>query len=181
LYIMDRSGSMEDDEKELALLVSFWIDIWIEANYKGVVTRFIAHDAVAEEVDREKFFHTRVSGGTIISSAYELLLKILEEYPIEQWNIYVFQFSDGDNLGEDNEDALSMLEKEILPMCNLFGFGQVGKYVVVDKNFGTGGKSGYGSMLEKGLMEEFENLSVAFIRNKNEVRDSIKYFLGKGI
>jgi uncharacterized sporulation protein YeaH/YhbH (DUF444 family) len=36
------------------------------------MTRYIIHDAVAQEVDRDTFFHTRESGGTVISSAYEL-------------------------------------------------------------------------------------------------------------
>ncbi len=82
LYMMDVSGSMGDEQKEIVRTTSFWIDTWIRANYKGVQTRYIIHDAVAQEVDRETFFHTRESGGTVISSAYELCDRIIEEeYP----------------------------------------------------------------------------------------------------
>jgi uncharacterized sporulation protein YeaH/YhbH (DUF444 family) len=70
--MMDVSGSMGDEQKEIVRTTSFWIDTWIRAHYKGVQTRYIIHDAVAQEVDRETFFHTRESGGTVISSAYEL-------------------------------------------------------------------------------------------------------------
>ena len=72
IYIMDVSGSMTDDQKEIVRTEAFWIDTWLQSQYKGVVTRYIIHDAQAREVDRETFFHTRESGGTMISSAYRL-------------------------------------------------------------------------------------------------------------
>ena len=46
--------------------------------YKGLESRFIIHDAVAREVDRDTFFHTRESGGTMISSAYKLCAQIID-------------------------------------------------------------------------------------------------------
>ena len=82
-----------------------------------MVTRYIIHDAVAQEVDSETFFHTRESGGTVISSAYELCNKIIEEeYPQELWNVYVFHFSDGDNWsGGDTDRCINMLKSDLLP------------------------------------------------------------------
>ena len=98
IYMMDVSGSMGDEQKELVRLISFWIDTWLTAQYKGVERRFIIHDAAAREVDSETFFHTRESGGTRISSAYELCLKLMREsFPPEEYNIYPFHFTDGDN------------------------------------------------------------------------------------
>ncbi len=70
--MMDVSGSMGDEQKEIVRIESFWIDTWLRKQYKGLETRFIIHDAVAREVDRDTFFHTRESGGTMISSAYKL-------------------------------------------------------------------------------------------------------------
>jgi len=49
-----------------------------------------------------------VSGarGTRISSAYKACARLIEEkFPPSEWNLYCFQFSDGDNWGEDNEEA----------------------------------------------------------------------------
>ena len=69
LYLMDVSGSMGDEQKEIVRLESFWLDTWIRSQYKGVDTRYVIHDAVAREVDRDTFFHVRESGGTAISSA----------------------------------------------------------------------------------------------------------------
>ena len=175
LYMMDVSGSMGDEQKEVVRITSFWIDTWIRANYKGVVTRFIIHDAVAQEVDRETFFHTREAGGTVISSAYELCAKIIEEeYPEDLWNVYVFHFSDGDNWsGGDTDRCVELLRNNLLPKVNLFGYGQV------DSTYGSGqfikeleatvaGPSGDARMV------------LSHIENKDGIHRAIKDFLGKG-
>ncbi len=39
--------------------------------------------------------------------------------------MYCFQFSDGDNWGEDNEEAFKVLGERLLPIANLFCYGQV--------------------------------------------------------
>ena len=43
---------------------------------------FIRHHTVAKEVDEEEFFHSRETGGTVVSSALELMHDIMRErYP----------------------------------------------------------------------------------------------------
>ena len=80
--MMDVSGSMTDEQKEIVRIEAFWIDTWIKAHYKGVETVYIIHDAAAQEVDEHTFYHTRESGGTKISSAYNLADKIITaRYP----------------------------------------------------------------------------------------------------
>src|SRR5215208_5206172 len=66
IYMMDVSGSMTDEQKEIVRIEAFWIDTWIKAHYKGVDRVYIIHDAVAQEVDEHTFYHTRESGGTKI-------------------------------------------------------------------------------------------------------------------
>jgi uncharacterized sporulation protein YeaH/YhbH (DUF444 family) len=127
IYMMDVSGSMGDEQKEIVRIESFWIDAWLTKQYKGLESRFIIHDAVAREVDRETFFHTRESGGTMISSAYKLCAQIIDDdYPAAEWNIYPFHFSDGDNWSMD--DTLSVRrapEEAAPPAVNMFAYGQV--------------------------------------------------------
>ena len=67
------------------------------------------------------------SGGTRISSAYDLAATLAErDFPSDSWNVYFFHFSDGDNLGNgDNERCFHLLRERLLPMANLFGYGQV--------------------------------------------------------
>ncbi len=78
IYMMDVSGSMTDEQKEIVRIESFWIDTWIKAHYKGIERAYIIHDAVAKEVDEHTFYHTRESGGTKISSAYDMANKIID-------------------------------------------------------------------------------------------------------
>src|SRR4051794_17191459 len=126
IYMMDVSGSMTDEQKEIVRIEAFWIDTWIKAHYQGVETAYIIHDAAAQLVDEHTFYHTRESGGTKISSAYELCEKLIgTRYPPDQWNIYAFHFSDGDNWGDDVEHCIHILKEKLLPKVNLFGYGQV--------------------------------------------------------
>lgn len=171
-YIMDISGSMGEEQKEIVRIESFWIDTWLKSNYEGITTRFIVHDAMAYEVDEETFFTLRESGGTIISTAYEAFVKLVEnEFNPAEWNIYCFQFSDGDNWGEtDNSKCIDLLTNKILPVCNLFGYGQV------RSDYGSGE---YLTFLENNLGGQ-ENLILSEIESRDDIMDSIRDFLGKG-
>ena len=169
---MDVSGSMTDDQKEIVRAEAFWIDAWLKSQYDGVTTRYIIHDAVAREVDEHTFYHTRESGGTRISSAYNLANKIIDDqHPQVDWNIYVFHFSDGDNWGEDNRHCISLLRDQLLPKCNLFCYGQV------ESPYGSGE---FYRELEEAFEDE-ENLALSEIRNKEGIYDSIKEFLGGAV
>ena len=44
IFIMDVSGSMGDEQKEIVRIASFWIDTWLRSQYKGLESRFIIHD-----------------------------------------------------------------------------------------------------------------------------------------
>ena len=172
IYMMDVSGSMGDEQKEIVRIESFWIDTWLRSQYHGIESRYIIHDAMAKEVDRDTFFKTRESGGTMISSAYKLCAKLIaDEYPSELWNIYPFHFSDGDNWSvDDTHTCVDLLKKEVLPHVNLFAYGQV--------------ESPYGSgQFIKDLTEHFdedERVVTSEIKGKDAIMDSIKEFLGKG-
>jgi len=123
--MMDVSGSMGDNEKRLVRTTSFWIDLWLQRNYKHLERRFIIHDSDAKEVDEHAFYHTKESGGTKISSAYQLCSDIIQkDYSPEHWNIYPFHFTDGDNYSNDNARCFQLLRDIILPSSNLFCYGQ---------------------------------------------------------
>ena len=172
IYMMDVSGSMGNEQKEVVRIESFWIDTWLKSQYREIETRYIIHDAAAKEVDAHTFFHIRESGGTRISSAYKLCKQIIEkDYDATQWNIYPFHFSDGDNWGgEDTSICLSLLGDFFFDVANVFCYGQV--------------KSAYGSgQFIKDLRERFsdeERLILSEINNRDEILPSIKTFLGKG-
>src|SRR5208337_4545732 len=79
IYMMDISGSMGDEQKEIVRIESFWINTWLRKQYKGIESVFITHDSDAHEVDQETFFHTSTSGGTQISSAYKLCSQLIDD------------------------------------------------------------------------------------------------------
>jgi hypothetical protein len=169
--MMDVSGSMTDEQKEIVRIESFWIDTWIKAHYKGVERVYIIHDAIAQEVDEHTFYHTRESGGTKISSAYELCDKIINKrYPPDDWNIYAFHFSDGDNWGDDIPKCIEILNEKLLPKVNLFGYGQV------ESPYGSG------EFLEyvKELVTDTGNVVVSRIPDREHILGSIKEFLKTG-
>lgn len=172
LYMMDVSGSMGAKQKEVVRLEAFWIDTWLTHNYKQIETRFIIHDSTAREVPRDIFFRTRESGGTLISSAYKLALRILEEdYPADEWNVYPFHFSDGDNWSTgDTKASLELLERSILPRVNQFSYGQV------DSEYGSG-------QFFKDLTQKFtgdERVALSRIPDTSAIMGSIRELLGKG-
>ena len=172
IYMMDVSGSMGDEQKEIVRTESFWIDTWLRSQYKDIDIRYIIHDANAKEVDQKTFYHTRESGGTLISSAYRLCLQILEaHYPASEWNIYALHFSDGDNWsGEDTKLCVDLLKNGLIPKCNMFGYGQV------ESRYGSG-------QFIKDLKEHFtddDTLITSKIESKEAIYRSLKEFLGNG-
>lgn len=172
IYMMDVSGSMGREQKEMVRIEAFWIDTWLRHQYKNLEVRYIVHDAAASEVDQHTFFHLRESGGTKISSAYELALQIIrDQYPTSEWNVYPFHFSDGDNWStRDTEHCISLLRDSLLPMSNQFCYGQV--------------KSAYGSgQFKKDLDQAFrgdEKVVTTDILDREGILPSIKEFLGTG-
>jgi len=172
IYMMDVSGSMGDEQKEIVRLESFWINAWLRKHYKGLETRFIIHDAAAKEVNEDTFFKTSESGGTLISSAYKLCQEMIQrDYPVNDWNIYPFHFSDGDNWsGEDTRLCVQLLREFFIPNCNMFCYGQV------ESKYGSG-------QFLKDLQKEFPNeeqMILSQIESRDKIMDSIKDFLGKG-
>jgi len=172
VYMMDVSGSMTDEQKDIVRTEAFWIDTWLRSQYDGLERRYIIHDAAAKEVDEHTFYHTRESGGTRISSAYRVCCDLLDQkFPAEEWNIYLFQFSDGDNWGEDNRQAMQLLSEKLVPRSNLFCYGQV------ESPYGSGE---YMRSLEAVFGTDHEKVVLSDIENKDAIFDSIKKFLGKG-
>jgi len=107
IFIRDRSASMDDYKKELTRIMSFWFLKFLEYKYSKVVEKaFISFDTKAEEVSEYDFIHKSEGGGTAISSGFAEADRIIQErYPLDDYNIYIFQFTDGDNWEHDNENA----------------------------------------------------------------------------
>lgn len=184
VYMMDVSGSMGDQQKELVRLEAFWIDTWLRRNYEGIESRYIVHDIGAREVDKPTFFSIREDGGTRISSAFALAAQMIEErYRPSEWNIYLFHFSDGDNSSEaDNRACVDLLRARLLPACNMFGYCQVasaygsGNFInVLHEAFpGSDTASGHDSKADE------QPLVTSRVNGRDDIYDSLRVFFGAG-
>ncbi|HWE04897.1 MAG TPA: DUF444 family protein [Tepidisphaeraceae bacterium] len=171
-FMMDVSGSMGEEQKELVRLESFWIDTWLRKNYEGIESRYIVHDISAKEVDKHTFYHLREDGGTKISSAFRCAKGILDaHYSPDEWNIYLFHFSDGDNSSEaDSRECVKLLKEQLLPTANMFGYCQVASA------YGSGN---FINVLHEHLRNQ-EKVLTSRVNSKDDIYDSIKTFFGKG-
>lgn len=125
--LMDVSGSMTEEMKDLAKRFFMLLYLFIQRRYKHVDIVFIRHTSFAQEVDEDTFFYSTETGGTIVSTALTEMQKVVKaRYPSSEWNIYAAQASDGDNLPSDNPRLLALLESEVLPLCQYFAYVEVG-------------------------------------------------------
>jgi hypothetical protein len=108
IYMMDVSGSMGDEQKEIVRIESFWIERLAAQPIRRHRDALHHPRRLGPRGGPHTFFHTRESGGTMISSAYKLCAEIIEDdYPSADWNIYPFHFSDGDNWSVDDTGTAS--------------------------------------------------------------------------
>lgn len=125
--LMDVSGSMNEHMKDLAKRFFALLHLFLTRSYRTVELVFIHHTDRAAEVDEDTFFHSTVTGGTLVSTALEEMLGVVAaRYNPEDWNIYVAQASDGDNLARDNEKTTALLRERILPLCQYYAYIEVG-------------------------------------------------------
>jgi len=113
-FIRDYSGSMFGDPTEVILSQHVLIYSWLLYQYKErVEKRFILHDTDAREVDNfVSYYRLNNGGGTNIATAYKLVNKIVEtENLARDYNIYIFQGTDGDDWDSDGKEAIAEIEK----------------------------------------------------------------------
>ncbi|GAA6172819.1 YeaH/YhbH family protein [Colwellia sp. KU-HH00111] len=124
--LMDVSGSMDQATKDIAKRFYILLYLFLSRTYKNIEVVYIRHHTQAKEVDEQEFFYSQETGGTIASSALELMNNIINErYNDNQWNIYGAQASDGDNWADDSPHCKSLLEKQILPRTRYFSYIEI--------------------------------------------------------
>ncbi|MBL6721020.1 MAG: DUF444 family protein [Planctomycetes bacterium] len=172
VHLMDVSGSMGREQKELVRQQAFWTELWLRSQHDRVEVVHIVHDAAARVVDEDTFFRIREAGGTRISAAYGLLAEELDRrLACGPWSVYAFHHSDGDNWSlRDTRSCIELLEDRILPRVQQFAYGQV--------------RSEYGSGQFRHELEAalpgHEALVVAGIDAAEDLPAALRAFLGRG-
>lgn len=124
--VMDVSGSMTQGIKDIAKRFFILLFLFLQRSYEKTEVVFIRHHTSAKEVDEEEFFYSRETGGTIVSSALNLMNEIIDKrYPPAQWNIYGAQASDGDNWNDDSSNCSKILGTELLDKVQHFSYIEI--------------------------------------------------------
>lgn len=124
--VMDVSGSMDEQRKELSKRFFILLYLFLTRHYDKIELVFIRHHTQAQEVNEDDFFHATETGGTVVSSALVLLDEVIRaRYPTNEWNLYVAQASDGDNWHHDSSRCKEILEEKILPLVRYYAYVQV--------------------------------------------------------
>ena len=124
--LMDVSGSMDEERKNLAKRFFLLLHLFLQRNYDKIDVVFIRHHTTALEVDEQEFFYSRETGGTVVSSALHLVQDIIHErYDSSAWNIYTAQASDGDNWESDSPICRDMIAQKLLPLMRYFAYVEI--------------------------------------------------------
>jgi uncharacterized sporulation protein YeaH/YhbH (DUF444 family) len=124
--LMDVSASMGEREKDLAKRFFVLLHLFLKRRYERIDIVFIRHTDEAREVDEDTFFYSKQSGGTVVSTALEEMLRIIEErYPAGLWNIYAAQASDGDNTSGDSERCAALLRGQLMKLCQYYAYVEI--------------------------------------------------------
>ncbi|MFC6835316.1 YeaH/YhbH family protein [Halomarina ordinaria] len=161
--IRDVSGSMREKKRELVERTFTPLDWYLTGKYDNAEFVYIAHDAEAWAVDREEFFGIRSGGGTRISSAYELAAELLEEYPWDEWNRYVFAAGDSENSSNDTEERVIPLMEQI--PANLHAY-------VETQPSGNAINATHADEVERHFRDR-TNVAVAYVTGPDDVVDAI--------
>lgn len=168
--LMDVSGSMGEREKTIAKKFFILLYLFLRRKYKDIDVVFIRHHHTAEECDQETFFTKPETGGTMVSTAYiEMERVVKERYDINGWNIYLAQASDGDNTDSDNPLSEVKL-RAMLPWIQYATYIEIGRETSGDY---YGRESCLWKMLA-GLQSDFANLAMRRITNEAEVIETFR-------
>lgn len=144
-FVRDYSGSMAGKPTEVVTTQHLFIYSWLMYQYQNhVETRFLLHDSNVREVpDFYTYHNSQVAGGTQVYPAYEKVNEIVEKENLAQdYNIYVFHGTDGDDWEGGEKQAVDALTR-ILGYVSRIG-------ITIARNSWSGGSA---TKVEKYLEE----------------------------
>lgn len=178
--LMDVSGSMGDREKEIAKRFYLLLYLFLQRKYEKVQIVFVKHTEYAKEVSEDEFFHSQESGGTVVSSGLKLVNSIIKErYPLDAWNIYMVQASDGDNYSNDNDTVMELLT-DIIPKTQYYVYAEVKETEIVNQlsTFFNNSRSGLWDIFET-IVPRYKQLAVVKIPDVRQVVDIFRRVFAK--
>jgi uncharacterized sporulation protein YeaH/YhbH (DUF444 family) len=150
-FLRDYSGSMAGKSTALVVAQHVMIYSWLLYQYAmQVESRFVLHDTEAKQVpDFYTYYNSKVAGGTQVSSAYRLVNEMVEKENLAQdYNIYIFHGTDGDDWDTDGKESLPELKK-MLTYAN-----RVGITIAEHTTHSTGGTEVEKYLKKSSLLED---------------------------
>ena len=179
-FLRDYSGSMSGKPTEVVVSQHVMIYSWILYQYAGQVeSRFVLHDTEATEVpDFHTYYNSKVAGGTQVASAYRLVNELVErENLVQDYNIYVFHGTDGDDWDSEGKECLPEIEK-MLEYASRVGV------TIAENSYGTPGNTEVEKYLKgSDLLEKKKNLIRLDVMSESatepRIIDGIKHLIGE--
>ena len=174
IYMMDVSGSMGDEQKEIVRIESFWIDTWLRRSTRASRAATSSTTRWRSEVDRDTFFHTRESGGTMISQRLQAVRedhrRRLPARRVEHLPVPLLRRR---QLVDRRHAVLrrAARRRRSCPQVNMFCYGQV------ESPYGSGQ---FIKDLQRALRRGRERRDAARSGTRTRSWTRIKDFLGKG-
>ncbi|HLC52651.1 MAG TPA: DUF444 family protein [Candidatus Nanoarchaeia archaeon] len=126
LVINIKTPVIDTEDLERIMTFNTWTNLWLKRFYDEVVTEYVVHRDLARVVNKKEYLKAKGESKTKVSSAYVKCLDLmLSKYSPDIWNIYIFQFADGRIQSGNEGEALSLLDRWVIPNVNLFCYGQV--------------------------------------------------------
>lgn len=162
--LMDASASMTEGLKDLAKRFFMLLYVFLSRHYAEIEVVFIRHTTRAAEVDEETFFRGTETGGTVVSSALHEMRRVLDErYPLDDWNVYAAQASDGHNFSDDMASCMGLLA-EMIPLCQYYAYVEVTDDSGFADRFSSPLWTGYGR-----LVDQFPNFAMRRVSSPEEI------------
>jgi len=175
--LMDVSGSMGETEKDIAKRFFLLLYLFLTRKYDKVEVIFVRHTTEAQEVDENKFFYDRLSGGTEISSGLTLINEIIDSrFDISKTNIYVSQASDGENWDADNYNCFQLLKDKILPKVQYYAYIEILENM--PGRFYNSNDDALWATYQK-LVNQFNHFKTRKVYDKSQIFDVFKELFAK--
>jgi uncharacterized sporulation protein YeaH/YhbH (DUF444 family) len=170
-FLMDVSGSMDEQKKGLAKKFFLLLFLFLEQQYEKIEITFVRHTQNAEECTEQEFFYDTQSGGTMVSTGLEKINDIIDErVDLNHMNVYVAQASDGDNWTMDDAGCVDQLTKLIQKV-------QYFVYVQIEDEYEKDYDDLYN--LYENVAKETDKLNLAKIIDEKDVFPALKFLFKK--
>ncbi len=134
-YVMDCSGSMDEEKREVVKNEIFLLDHILERLYQrqkgekalGIQSRYIIHTSQFQEVaSQEEFLMAYPQGGTLFNPALTYVRDETNKLLAQgHKNIYCFQYSDGEYFSDDLAPTLNRID-DLHKILNMYAYTEIG-------------------------------------------------------